>query len=69
MTRQQGMGASETIKILETVPIVGKDGTVNAMTCTSQREASGRGCSRHHLGASHTASEQAIDQGRSQMSA
>jgi hypothetical protein len=29
------VGVSETIKILETVPIIGKDGTVNSMTCTS----------------------------------
>ena len=29
------MGASETIKILERVPIIGKDGTVNSMTCAS----------------------------------
>ena len=28
------VGASETIKILETVPIIGKDGTVNSITCT-----------------------------------
>ena len=29
------MGASETIEILETVLIIGKDGTVNPMTRTS----------------------------------
>jgi hypothetical protein len=39
--RQQGPsegtrgGASDTIRILETVPIISKDGTVNSLTSTS----------------------------------